>query len=83
MGWAGCLHSADAEAFRTDLYNIARTTLSSKILTAAKEYFSELAVDAVLRIKVRARCPPPLPASASHHFSIGGVGGGARAAGYW
>eukprot|EP00730_Choanoeca_flexa_P004532 TRINITY_DN11723_c0_g3_i3.p1 TRINITY_DN11723_c0_g3~~TRINITY_DN11723_c0_g3_i3.p1 ORF type:complete len:531 (+),score=178.08 TRINITY_DN11723_c0_g3_i3:113-1705(+) len=41
----------NAEAFRKDLINIARTTLSSKILTAAKEHFSELAVDAVLRIK--------------------------------
>jgi T-complex protein 1 subunit beta len=44
-------NGADAEAFRRDLINIARTTLSSKILTAAKEYFAELAVDAVLRIK--------------------------------
>ena len=38
-------------AFRKDLINIARTTLSSKILTAYKEKFSELAVDAVLRLK--------------------------------
>jgi T-complex protein 1 subunit beta len=41
----------DEEAFRKDLFNIARTTLSSKILTANKDYFSNLAVDAVLRIK--------------------------------
>ena len=33
--------------------NIARTTLSSKILTQHKEKFSKLAVDAVLRLKVR------------------------------
>jgi T-complex protein 1 subunit beta len=33
------------------LLNIARTTLSSKLLTADKEHFSRLAVDAVLRLK--------------------------------
>lgn len=44
-------HGADAVAFRADLINIARTTLSSKILTAYKQYFSEMAVDAVLRLK--------------------------------
>lgn len=38
--------------FREDLMNIARTTLSSKILTQYKDYFSKLAVDAVLRLKV-------------------------------
>jgi len=32
--------------------NIAMTTLSSKILSQDKEYFAELAVDAVLRLKV-------------------------------
>ena len=31
--------------------NIARTTLSSKILTHDKDHFAELAVDAVLRLK--------------------------------
>lgn len=31
--------------------NIARTTLSSKILSQYKDYFSKLAVDAVLRLK--------------------------------
>jgi T-complex protein 1 subunit beta len=41
----------DEAAFRNDLFNIARTTLSSKILTANKDYFANLAVDAVLRIK--------------------------------
>lgn len=39
--------------FREDLMNIARTTLSSKILTQYKDYFSKLAVDAVLRLKVK------------------------------
>jgi T-complex protein 1 subunit beta len=29
------------------------TTLSSKILSQDKEYFAELAVDAVLRLKVK------------------------------
>jgi T-complex protein 1 subunit beta len=37
--------------FREDLLNIARTTLSSKILKQEKEHFSKLAVDAVLRLK--------------------------------
>ena len=45
-------HGDDPVAFRKDLINIARTTLSSKILTAYKQQFSELAVDAVLRLKV-------------------------------
>ncbi|KAI5732882.1 hypothetical protein M8J76_005303 [Diaphorina citri] len=41
----------NSEKFREDLLNIARTTLSSKILSQHKEYFSKLAVDAVLRLK--------------------------------
>ncbi|AQK89673.1 Putative TCP-1/cpn60 chaperonin family protein [Zea mays] len=40
-----------ADKFRADLMNIAMTTLSSKILSQDKEYFAELAVDAVLRLK--------------------------------
>lgn len=44
-------HGDDTEEFKKDLINIARTTLSSKILTAEKQYFAELAVDAVLRLK--------------------------------
>ena len=40
----------DAEAFKKDLMNIARTTLSSKILNQHKEHFAELAVNAVLRL---------------------------------
>lgn len=43
----------DPEAFRKDLLAIARTTLSSKVLAADKDYFAELAVSAVLRLKVR------------------------------
>ncbi|XP_043468641.1 T-complex protein 1 subunit beta [Leptopilina heterotoma] len=44
-------NSADPERFREDLMNIARTTLSSKILSHHKEHFSKLAVDAVTRLK--------------------------------
>lgn len=44
-------HSSDPDAFRVDLMNIARTTLSSKLLTHEKDQFAKLAVDAVLRIK--------------------------------
>lgn len=44
-------NSKDSAAFRRDLLNIARTTLSSKILTHDKDHFAELAVDAVLRLK--------------------------------
>ncbi|MEW5305737.1 MAG: hypothetical protein WDW38_000278 [Sanguina aurantia] len=42
---------ADPERFRLDLLNIAKTTLSSKILTVDKEHFANLAVDAVMRLK--------------------------------
>lgn len=38
-------------AFREDLLNIARTTLSSKILSQHKEHFAKLSVDAILRLK--------------------------------
>ncbi|EGF77220.1 hypothetical protein BATDEDRAFT_91936 [Batrachochytrium dendrobatidis JAM81] len=44
-------HSKDAQLFREDLINIAKTTLSSKVLSQDKEYFAKLAVDAVLRLK--------------------------------
>uniref|UniRef100_A0A1L8DUA4 T-complex protein 1 subunit beta n=1 Tax=Nyssomyia neivai TaxID=330878 RepID=A0A1L8DUA4_9DIPT len=44
-------NSGDAEKFREDLLNIARTTLSSKILSQHKEHFAKLAVDAVLRLR--------------------------------
>ena len=45
-------HSEDPEKFKEDLMNIARTTLSSKILVQQRDYFAKLAVDAVLRLKV-------------------------------
>ncbi|GAA5893775.1 hypothetical protein JCM8208_001241 [Rhodotorula glutinis] len=44
-------HGKDETAFREDLLAIARTTLSSKVLAADKNYFAELAVSAVLRLK--------------------------------
>lgn len=46
-------HASDPATFRQDLVNIARTTLSSKILASQNDYFAELAVEAVLRLKVR------------------------------
>uniref|UniRef100_A0A667X0T0 T-complex protein 1 subunit beta n=1 Tax=Myripristis murdjan TaxID=586833 RepID=A0A667X0T0_9TELE len=44
-------HSNDQERFQQDLLNIARTTLSSKLLTHHKDHFSRLAVDAVMRLR--------------------------------
>ena len=44
-------NAGDAELFRRDLMNIAKTTLSSKILTGDKEHFANLAVDAIMRLK--------------------------------
>ena len=44
-------HSANEAEFRQDLLKIAQTTLSSKLVTHEKQHFSELAVDAVLRLK--------------------------------
>ena len=48
---AGIDHGKDSEKFRNDLLNIARTTLSSKILSQHKDAFAQLAVNAVLRLK--------------------------------
>lgn len=44
-------NSSDSNAFRRDLVAIARTTLSSKVLSQDREHFANLAVDAVLRMK--------------------------------
>ncbi|KAM3587489.1 uncharacterized protein V6R79_006792 [Siganus canaliculatus] len=44
-------HSNDSARFKEDLLNIARTTLSSKLLTHHKDHFAQLAVDAVMRLK--------------------------------
>jgi T-complex protein 1 subunit beta len=43
--------SDSTDTFKDDLLRIARTTLSSKILSQHKEHFAKLAVDAVLRLK--------------------------------
>ena len=51
--WLRFLNSSDPAKFREDLFNIARTTLSSKVLAQDKDYFANLAVDAVLRLKVK------------------------------
>ena len=42
---------SNEEQFRNDLLNIARTTLSSKLLTHEKDFFANIVVDAVLRFK--------------------------------
>jgi len=44
-------NSSDPELFKKDLINIARTTLSSKVLSQYRDFFAELAVSAVLRLK--------------------------------
>lgn len=44
-------HSSCPDKFRTDLIKIAKTTLSSKILSQQKDFFAEICVDAVLRLK--------------------------------
>lgn len=51
LGATAMDHSSDEARFREDLLNIARTTLSSKVLAQDKDYFANLAVDAVLRLK--------------------------------
>lgn len=43
-------NKGDDAVFRADLLNIAKTTLSSKILTSSQAHFATLAVDAVLRL---------------------------------
>jgi len=43
-------HSSDKEAFRADLVNIAKTTLSSKVVSHDKDYFANMCVDAILRL---------------------------------
>jgi T-complex protein 1 subunit beta len=45
------MHMDDPVIFRADLVEIARTTLSSKLLTHEKEHFANLAVSAVMRLQ--------------------------------
>lgn len=51
IGQPSASHLNDAITCLQDLINIAKTTLSSKILTGDKVHFADLAVDAVLRLK--------------------------------
>lgn len=44
-------HFDDETKFKEDLLNVAKTTLSSKLLLHDREHFANLAVDAVLRLK--------------------------------
>lgn len=44
-------HSNDQEKFLEDLMNVARTTLSSKLLLHDREKFAKMAVDAITRLK--------------------------------
>lgn len=44
-------NGADDAAFRKDLMNIARTTLSSKILSNHKDFFADMCVRAVLHLR--------------------------------
>lgn len=44
-------NAADKAKFSQDLLHVAKTTLSSKILTIEKEHFAKLCVDAVERLK--------------------------------
>lgn len=44
-------NSENEAQFKEDLMNVARTTISSKLLTYEKEHFAKLAVEAVLRLK--------------------------------
>ena len=60
-------NTKDEKAFRQDLLNIAKTTLSSKVLSQDKEMFAEIAVSAVLKLKGTsgtADGAPPSPAGA-------------------
>jgi T-complex protein 1 subunit beta len=51
-------NTTDADALREDLLAIARTTLSSKILTHDKDHFATIAVDAVMCLKGRTNLEP-------------------------
>jgi len=44
-------NSTDKAKFRADLINIAKTTLSSKVVSHDRDFFSEMCVDAILRLE--------------------------------
>lgn len=54
------MFSKDPKVFREELMNIARTSIGSKILNQQQDKFANLAVDAVMRLKVRYDCFFPL-----------------------
>lgn len=51
-------NASDPAALREDLLAIARTTLSSKILTHDKDHFASIAVDSVMCLKGRTNLEP-------------------------
>lgn len=51
-------NAGNAAALREDLMRVAKTTLSSKILTVSKEQFATIAVDAVMCLKGRTNLEP-------------------------
>jgi T-complex protein 1 subunit beta len=73
--WRGCSAPGAAEKFKQDLFNIARTTLSSKILAQHKEHFAKIAVDAILRLKGSGNL------EAIHIIKKNGAGGGSSSSG--
>ncbi|GJD12329.1 T-complex protein 1 subunit beta [Galdieria sulphuraria] len=44
-------HGANFEQLKQDLFYIAKTTLSSKLLAQSRDHFAKMAVEAVLRLK--------------------------------
>lgn len=44
-------HGANFEQLKEDLFYIAKTTLSSKLLAQSRDHFAKIAVEAVLRLK--------------------------------
>jgi len=44
-------NGVNQEVFEKDLFNVAKTTLSSKLLTQHKDFFAKMAVTAILRLK--------------------------------
>jgi hypothetical protein len=62
-------HGADPVAFREDLLNIARTTLSSKLLTHEKDQFGEREAGAEKGARDAGLPSPSPPPPPSHHLA--------------